>query len=302
MSKRFLLSIILVLIITNIVTLLFWNQNNDGTDVVIDNEGEKKIVTNEPVATIGDKEISYEDWKKSLQSDYGEIHLKKLIDRAVVTQLAEQNNIQINEKVIEHGIALLTTMQGVMTEEEIVATEEKWREDLLYRYQLETLIAEDITVPEEEIESFYNGYHKQYDFSSSLQLSHIIVEDIDTAEKIVKELDEGASFNLLAQEYSIDEETKQMGGYLGYFTSVSQFIPAGYHEQAMDMEEHSYSSPFNSGDGVAILYLHRHLPSITFTYDEIKDQVRNELALKEFEQVLTADPLWDRLEIDWIYE
>lgn len=300
MSKRLLLSIVLVLIITNIATLLFWNQNSDHTD--IDNGEGKRIKIKEPVAMIDDKEISYEDWKSSLQKDYGEIHLKKLIDREVVKELAEKRDIQINEKIIDHGVSSLATMQSVMSEDEIATVEEKWREDVLYQYQLEALLAEGITVPEEEVQEFYNIYHNQYDFSASIQFSHIIVEDFDTADKIVKELDEGASFNLLAQEYSIDEDTKDSGGYLGYFSATSQFVPTGYYDKANEMEEHSYSEPFNAGNGVAIIYLHRHLPEITFTFDELKDQIKNELALKENEQMLTADPLWEELEIDWIYE
>lgn len=302
MSKRFLLSIVLVLIVTNVATLLFWNQNDPDADTVLEDKDGKQISTSQPVATIGDVEILYEDWKNALQADHGEVHLKKLVDQTVVKQLAQQKNIQVSEKVIDYGIALLTTMQSVMTEEEIATAEEKWREDLLYHYQLEALLAEDISIPEEEVQNFYNVYRNQYDFTSSLQFSHIIVEDTETAEKVIAELDDGASFNLLAQEYSIDEETSNSGGYLGYFTSTSQFVPAGYYERAVEMEEHSYSEPFNSGDGVAIIYLHRHLPSITFTYDELKDQIRNELALKENGQVLTADPLWEQFDIEWIFE
>src|SRR5690625_3902627 len=106
MSKRFLLSIILVLILTNLITLLFWNQNDhkSGSDIVIDQKGEKEITTNKPVATIEGKEISYEDWNKSLQAEYGEMHLKKLVDRSVVDQLAKKRDIQINEKLIDHDI------------------------------------------------------------------------------------------------------------------------------------------------------------------------------------------------------
>src|SRR5690625_3250124 len=118
MSKRFLLSIVLVLIVTNVATLLFWNQNDPDADTVIEDKDGKQISTSQPVATIGDVEILYEDWKNALQADHGEVHLKKLIDQTVVTQLAEQKDIQISEKVIDYGVALLTTMQSVMTEEE----------------------------------------------------------------------------------------------------------------------------------------------------------------------------------------
>src|SRR5699024_7864694 len=136
---------------------------------VINKQGGRQIKTNQPVATIGDQEILYKDWEDSLQVDHGESHLKTLIDKEVVKQLAEQKNIQISEKLIDYGVALLTTMQSVMTEEEIAAAEKEWREDLLYRYQLEALLAEDIEVSEEEVQEFYDGYQKQYDFSASLQ-------------------------------------------------------------------------------------------------------------------------------------
>ena len=67
------------------------------------------------------------------------------------------------------------------------------------------------------------------------------------------------------------------------------------------MDEHSYSEPFIADNGVAILYLHRKLPAIEFTYDEIKPYMESELALQEMDQSLIADPLWEQLDIDWIY-
>ena len=68
------------------------------------------------------------------------------------------------------------------------------------------------------------------------------------------------------------------------------------------MEERTYSNPFKSQDGITILYLHRSLPSITFTYDEIKPYIKSELALDKLDQSLTADTLWDELDIEWVYE
>src|SRR5699024_2427601 len=164
------------------------------------------------------------------------------------------------------------------------------------------LLTEDEEVQEDDIREYYDGYHKQYDFKASIQLSHIVLPDMETAEKVKQELDSGASFQLLAQEYSIDEKTKDDGGYLGFFVHTSQFIPDGYIEKVADMDEYSYSEPFNTSKGVAIIYLHRKLPSITFTYDEIKPYIKSELALEQMDQSLTADPLWHNFDIDWVYE
>lgn len=192
-------------------------------------------------------------------------------------------------------------MQGEISEEEYERNEENWEEEILYRYQLEMLLTEDTSIPEGEIKSYYDKYKNQYDFSASMQLSHILVQNFDTAEKVLQDLNEGASFDLLARENSIDEESKKDGGYLGFITTSSQFFPNGYEEVAAEMEEHSYSEPFRADNGVAIIYLHRKLPSIEFTYEEIKPYVKSELALQQMDQSLSANPLWEEAEVDWIF-
>lgn len=297
MSKRSLFIIIIVLLITNIFTFIILKKNDD---VVLENE--TKITRKGSVASINGEKIDYEDWIKELRQDYGEQHLRGLIDRSIVKQLSKERGIHIHEKLIDQGVASLTTMQGIIEEEEYGKLEEEWREDLLHQYQLEELLTEQEVVSEQDVEEHYDQYQKQYDFTASVQLSHIIVEDMDRAEKIIEELNEGASFHLLAKEYSIDEETKDDGGYLGYFTKGSQLLPTAYYEKTIDMEEYSYSNPIQTDRGVALLYLYRKLPEISFTYDEIKDAIRRELALNNSNQKLTAEPLWEIVDVDWIYE
>lgn len=300
MSKKLLMGIIAVLLITNIATLIF----KDSKDQVVLNEedGEEKTVSNkEPVASVAGEEIIYADWMKELREAHGEKQLRTMIDREIVEQLAEEKNIEISEKVIERELAYLIAMQGAMTEDEYAAAEEKWRDEIIYRYQLEFLLTEDISVPEEEIQTYYEGYKNQYNMSAAMQISHILVGNMDTAEKVYAELESGASFELLAQEYSLDEETNKDGGYLGFMNTNSQFFPNGYEEVASEMEEHTYSEPFVADNGVAIIYLQQAVPAIEFEYEEIKDYVKSELALSQEKMALDAAPLWEKLEVDWIF-
>lgn len=299
MSRKLLWGVIVVLLITNIATLLLMNRDSE---VPLDQAGEKTVSsTKEAVATIDGKDISYEEWMTALRETHGEKSLKSLIDRKVVAQLAEEKGIEISEKVIDRDLAYLTSMQGPLTEEELAAEEAKWREELIYRYQLEFLLTEDISIPDDEIESYYAEYGNQYDFTPAMQLSHILVSNRETADKIYEELGQGANFELLAREYSIDDETKNSGGYLGFINTNSQFFPNGYEEIATDMEEHSYSEPFVADSGIAIVYLHQKLPGIEFTFEEIKDYVKSEMALHQESIPLQADPLWEQIEVDWIY-
>ncbi|SHG40320.1 peptidylprolyl isomerase [Ornithinibacillus halophilus] len=303
MSKRFLLSLLIVLLITNITTLLFWmNAKQQTGETVVVDESNEEIERDEPVATIGNEEIMVDQWMKALRDNYGEQQLKQMIDKSIVKQLATEKGITVHDKVLEREIALLTSTQGVMTKNEVEKVEKQWTEDITFRYQLEALLTEGISIPEEEIKTYYNLYKNQYNFPKSLQLSHILVNDRETAEKVVEELNNGASFSLLAKEYSIDEESKDEGGYIGYFTTTTQFLPANYDVQAEKIEEFSYSEPFVTDRGFAIIFLHRSLPKITFSYEELRPYIKNELALDELGQSLSTNPLWEKFDINWLYD
>src|SRR5699024_10220874 len=242
MSRKLLRGIIAVLLVTNIATLTLWNQD----EVVPLGRSNQQISQKEPVASVGDETISFDEWMLSLRENHGKEQLKNMVNRKVVHQLTEANNITIDDKIIAREIAQLTTMQGVMTAEETKAKEEKWREDIQYHFQLEALLTADINIPEEEVRTYYEDYQNQYDFHASTQVSHIVVPDMETANKVKAELDNGASFNLVAQEYAIDEETKNNGGYLGFMVNTSQFWPAGYLDKVAGMEERTYSEPFQT--------------------------------------------------------
>ena len=300
MTRTHLIGIIVVLLITNIATLLMLERGDMGLWVHREEEWEISS-SDDSVARIDGEEISYEDWMSALHESYGEKTLKYLIDRHVVSKLAEERDIEISEKVIERDLAYLTSMQGPLTEDELEKEKEKWRDEIIYRYQLEFLLTEGVSIPENEIGKYYHNYKNQYNFRPAMQLSHIVVPDMETAQKVYEELGQGANFELLAKEYSVDEETKDNGGYLGFINTNSQFFPRGYLEVAKQLEEHSYSEPFTVDQGVAIIFLHQALPGIEFSFEEIKPYIKNELALHRENIALEATSLWQEVDIDWIY-
>src|SRR5690625_3027713 len=135
MSKKLLLGIIIVLLITNMASLFFWNSEEG--DTALSDDEQQTINTDEPMASINGEEISYQDWMAMLRNKHGENELKTMIDREVVSQLADEKGIEIDENVVEREISMIVAMQGIMPEEEFEAEKESWRDDIIYRYQLE---------------------------------------------------------------------------------------------------------------------------------------------------------------------
>lgn len=281
---------------------MFLWQKEMGTSTIPKTIDGKNMKANAEVAKVGDHPIMYDEWMSHLQETHGKAELKEMVNKELVHQAADERGITIDEKVIERDIALLATMQHGLSEDEIDREKERWERQIIYRYTLEALLTENLSIDEDEIKTYYDTYENQYNFSESVQMSHIIVQTMEEAERVKEQLDEGAPFELLAQEYSLDEETKNKGGYLGHISSASQFMPRGYVEKALELEHFSYSEPFQTDVGVAIIYLYEHYPSYTFTYEELKPYIERELLLKDSQEQLEATDLWELYDVEWLYD
>ncbi|WP_058305670.1 peptidylprolyl isomerase [Gracilibacillus massiliensis] len=299
-SRLVLWSIILLLLITNITTLLLFSGDNSGEEYRLDEN--TKIDRNKPLAEIENQEILYQDWMDQLVSLYGEQVLSDMIDQEVVFQLAEKEGIEINPKIIQREISRMMVMQGLQSAEERESKITEWTEQIEFRYFLQQLLTKDVSVSESEIEEYFNTYQGQYQFDDMVQLSHILVSNQQEAELVIAKLEEGDSFSQVAQEYSTDEETVNQGGYLGYYSETSSFIPDQYYEEATSIEEGTYSEPLLVGSGYAIIFHHQHLSAIELNYEEAYQEVKQDIALDRMDTEVDAALLREQLEVDLIYE
>lgn len=295
LSRLGLWTIILLLLLTNIVTLFIF-LGNEAYPLA---EGKNN---KQALAVIGKEEINYQEWISQLVDEHGEQVLNDMVDKKVIHQLAEDKNFKMEPQVIDREIARMMTMQGLMSEEAKEEKIEKWREQIESRYLLQYLLTENAALEEEEIQRYYQQYKGQYRFDEMVQLSHILVETQPEAELAFSKLEEGATFQEIAEEFSVDQDTADNGGYLGFYTSTSSFIPAQYFEVAKTLEEGSYSTPFTTDNGYAILYHHQHLEEIELTYEEAREEVRQDLALDKLDRKVDARFLWDQLEVDILYD
>ncbi|WP_018934264.1 peptidylprolyl isomerase [Gracilibacillus lacisalsi] len=299
-SRLVLWSIILLLLITNITTIfIFSGQNSSDEFVVLD---ENPVDRNQPLAEIGDEEVLYQDWMSELIEQYGESVLHDLIDKEVVFQLAEDKDLEVHPKIIDRELSRMMVMQGLLSEEKKEKKIEKWTEQIKYRYYLQQLLSEGVSVSEAEIEEYYQFYQNQYQFDDMVQLSHILVSTQQEAEYVMARLDDGEPFNEVAKDLSIDEESGTDGGYLGFYSETSSFIPREYYDTAISLEAGTYSEPILVNNGYAIIFHHQHLPAIELNYDEVYEEVRQDIALDQLQSEVDASALWDQIEVELNYK
>lgn len=148
------------------------------------------------------------------------------------------------------------------------------KENMLKNYAMH-LLFEKIKVSDDEIKEYYEHNKEVVKRPKSYKASHILVNDEQTANKVLNEIKEGLSFEEAADKYSNDKASK--GGDLGEFPKgamVKEF------EEALDkFSEGEISKPVKTQFGYHIIKLdHTHdeyLPDL----DEIKDRIHDTLLM-----------------------
>jgi foldase protein PrsA len=292
LSGRTLWSIIFGLILINCITVGYFLSKERGILPVSSN--------GETIATIGEATITREQWMAELESRYGKDTLKDLVNMKVVEELAEKYAITVSEDVMERELAVYKSMYNSLDEEQ-PGNEESWEQQIRYSILLEELLTRDVLVTEKEMETFYENNKDLYSIKEAYHLSHIVVKTEKEANKLLDELAGGSSFEALALEKSLDEFTANQGGDIGFVSKDNEYVPVAYLEAVLKLSEGDWSEPIQVDEGYAIILLHEKLEGKTYSYKEVKGQIRRQIALEQMEGSLSAEPLWDEIDVSWFY-
>tara|TARA_Y100000780_G_scaffold145341_1_gene131090 strand:+ start:611 stop:2464 length:1854 start_codon:yes stop_codon:yes gene_type:complete len=140
-------------------------------------------------------------------------------------------------------------------------------------------LAESIEVAEDEVRAYYEERAEEY-AREERRAAHILVEAGDegqaTLATIQQRLEDGESFAVLAEEYSVDTVSAQEGGDLG-------FAGRGVYDEAFEdalfgLEEGEVSGPVETSFGLHLIKLEEVRRSDVPAFDELREDLRLELA------------------------
>ncbi|UQZ48164.1 peptidyl-prolyl cis-trans isomerase [Bacillus sp. PK3-037] len=257
--------------------------------------------SDESIATIGGKSVTREEWLKEMEDEYGKSTLEDMINVRVVEQLAKKNNLKVSKSEIDREFLLIKAVNNSFYEDEHT-TEKEWKDQIRYNILLEELLTKDIDISKTEMKSFYNQNKELYQFDDSYRIRHIVVKDEEEAKQVLKELEGGSSFEAVAAERSTDRDTSPYGGDLGFVTESSDNIPSSYIEEAKTLKQDEWSNePIKVNNGYAIIQLKEKLNARTFSYDEVKNQIKRQIAMDQLGDKATVKSLWKEADVSWFY-
>ena len=284
-----LLILILILLLGNFLWFVAWlvPGKTEGT---------------EKVASVDGEDITRQEWMLAMEEQHGRSALLELVNEKVMEAAAEEYGIEVTEKEIDLEMAMLRSGQddtGVTLYEN---QENRVREKVKARLILEKVLSKDVVVEEEAVREFYDENQSLFDIKDAYRARMIVLDSAEEAQKAVDELENGSSFEALARERSIDTATASLGGDIGYIIPGQSTVDKAVGEAVMSVEVGGWSSPVSLQDGrVAIVSVTNKAAGQSFSFEEVADRIRRELALEQLPQSVTPEAFWQEFDAEWFY-
>lgn len=144
------------------------------------------------------------------------------------------------------------------------------------------------TIPEDQIEAFYEENIAQFEQPESRDVRVILTRDDADAEQALSDLERDSSpegFRAVARELSIDEATQASGG-------LREAVVQGQSEPALDEQifsapEGELVAPFEGDSGFYVIRVEAINEATTTPFGEVREQIRQTLAAGRQQQVAT---------------
>lgn len=185
----------------------------------------------------------------------GEEGRKKLIDELVMQELMYSDALERN----------------LESEDEFIEVLDEMKKSLLQQYNLRKMFNK-IAVSEDEIKNFYEQNKSLYNKNEMVEASHILVDSEEKANEILKEIEEGLSFEDAAKKYS-SCPSKENGGNLGKF-GRGQMVKE-FEDAAFSMNPGQMSKPVKTQFGYHIIKLTDHQAAQNAGFEESYQVVKD---------------------------
>ncbi|WP_123052616.1 peptidylprolyl isomerase [Clostridium sp. JN-1] len=135
-------------------------------------------------------------------------------------------------------------------------------------------VMSEVIVKDSEVEDYYKVNKDKLVNPESVVARHILVNTEQKANDVLKEINDGMSFEDAAQKYS-SCPSKAQGGNLGKFTR-GQMVPE-FEDVAFSIDVNVVSKPIKTQFGYHLIKVEQKIPKSPKSYDEVKGTIKNNL-------------------------
>jgi len=211
--------------------------------------------------------------------------LQNFVQRIELQQKAPSLKVSVSDKQIEDQLTSLKKQYFGGDEKKYQAelkkqcvTDKEVRDDIsanLLSNAIFNKVTAGATVTAAEVKSYFGQHREVYTSPQTRVVSHILVKDKATADKLYNQLKAGASFAALAKKYSTDPGSKAQGGQL---TITRGQTVAPFDRVAFALRTGELSKPVHTQFGWHIIHADKPAtPRKSTPFAQVKESIRQQL-------------------------
>ncbi len=254
---------------------------------------------------IGDlSEISDEHERDRRRAKITEQVLDDMINEELMVQAAVEAKLEVSAREVQNaleeikkqnklddaGLKQALAMQGYT----LASYKKDVRRQILRMRAINMLVRPRVTITDEDVRARYDEMSRRSEAVSRVRLQHVLIAVPDKpseqqvaaakerAAEVIEQARAGEDFAELAKKYSDDEKTKNDGGDLGWIERGS--IATEWEVIVFAMEKGEVRGPISGPRGFHVFHVSDVEKSDLKPFDQLKEQLRNELYRKEMDK------------------
>ncbi len=230
--------------------------------------------------------------------------LDDMINEDLVVQAANEAQLEVKDKEVEDaldeikrqnklddkGLEQALAMQGYT----IASYKKDVKKQILRMRAINMLVRPRVTVTDDDVRARYDEMGRRSATVSKVHLHHVLIAlpekpteaELDKAKaraaEVIEKARAGEDFAKLAKEYSDDASTRDDGGDLGEIERGT--IATEWEQVVFAMDKGEVRGPISGPRGLHVFYVSDVVKSDRKPFDEVKEQIRNDLYRQEMDK------------------
>lgn len=254
-----------------------------GVLLVTGNTGNKGM--NDAAAKVNGEKVTKDELYQIMYKQGGEAALDNLITERLIQQEANKQKIAVTDQDVETELAdIKARFPNEQQFNDILAqnnlTLEKLKEELRTQVKVTKLFEGKMDLTDTKVKEYFEKNQNRYGKPEQIELSHILVEKKETADKILSDLKGGADFATVAKAQSTDPGSKDAGGSLGLYSKGQGFDPV-FEEAAFKLGKGELSGVVETSFGYHIIKVTDKKEAVLPNFDQTQTKVRKDMVMEE---------------------
>lgn len=223
--------------------------------------------------------------------------LDEKIETMLVKQAASELGITVSDDELQAGVDEFRTSRGLFTSQSTLEWLEQQRielddlEELVEAMIITAKVREAVSTG--RVEKFFSENLLSFE---SVIISQILVQEEGEARELLQQIsDEGADFNSLAREYSIDEATRLAGGFVG--TVARSMLNPETEAAVFGAAAGDVVGPLQTGNTYYLIKIEKlNKPTLSpQTEEQIKSALYREWLAARYQKSAVEITIWDQI-------